>query len=117
MEFSWKLRTRKYGVCASPEKEEPGSDVYENFEKAETKKHPRKKEELSRINEFIDKALSSDSLIKKTLGVEKYTLNDVENFSPKSFKLIDALIFQRDFKERGLSVSKLQDYKKGALIQ
>ena len=97
-------------------KEDPGSDIYKNFEKQRQKNIQEKKEELSTINEFIEKALSSDSLIKKTLGVEKYTLNDVENFSPKSFKLIDALIFQRDFKERGLSVSKLEDYKKGALI-
>ena len=82
-------------------REAPGSEEYEKFEEDRQKTIDGKRNELSRIDEFIDKAFSSDSLIKATLGKEEYTLEEVENFSPKNFKLIDALIFQRSFKERG----------------
>ena len=96
-------------------REAPGSEEYEKFEEDRQKTIDGKRNELSRIDEFIDKAFSSDSLIKATLGKEEYTLEEVENFSPKSFKIIDALIFQRSFKERGLGIEKMESYRKNAL--
>jgi cell wall-associated protease len=97
-------------------KEDPLSDKYKKFEEQRQKNIQEKIEELSRINEFMSKAIYSDSIIKNTLGKENYSLTDVENFSPKSFKLIDALLFQRSFQDRGLSILKLENYKKTALI-
>ena len=71
-------------------------------------------DELSRINELISKAISSDSIIKNTLGKESYSLADVENFSPKTFKLVSALLFLRSLQEMDLTILKLEDYKKTA---
>ena len=76
-------------------KEEPFSEQYKKFEEQRQKNITEKVEELSRISEFISKAISSDSIIKNTLGKENYSLTDVENYSPKSFNLINALLFQR----------------------
>ena len=87
---------------------------YKKFEEQRQKNIQEKIDELSRISELISKAISSDSIIKNTLGKENYTLTDVENYSPKSFKLINALLFQRSFREMGLSILKLENYKKTA---
>ena len=97
-------------------REEPLSDLYKKFEEQRQKNIQEKIEELSIINEFMSKAISSDSIIKNTLGKENYSLKDVENFSPKSFKLIDALLFQRSFQNMGMSILKLEKHKKTAMI-
>ena len=62
----------------------------------------------------MSKAISSDSIIKNTLGKENYSLADVENFSPKTFKLVSALLFLRSLQEMDLTILKLEDYKKTA---
>ena len=97
-------------------KEDPLSNLYKKFEIQRQKSIQEKIQELSRINDFMSKAISSDSIIKNTLGKEIYSLKDVENFSPKSFKLINALLFQRSFQDRGMSILKLEGYKKIAQI-
>ena len=96
-------------------KEEPLSDIYKKFEEQRQKNIKGKIDELSRINELMSKAISSDSIIKNTLGKENYSLTDVENFSPKTFKLVSALLFLRSLQEMDLTILKLKDYKKTAL--
>ena len=96
-------------------KEDPLSEVYKKFEKERQKNIQDKLQEISNIDDFMNKAIASDSIIKKILGKKSYRLEDIESFSPKSFKLINALMFQRSFQERGLSILKLEDYKKTAL--
>ena len=95
-------------------KEDPLSDQYKKFEEQRQKNIKGKIDELSRINELMSKAISSDSIIKNTLGKENYSLADVENFSPKTFKLVSALLFLRSLQEMDLTILKLEDYKKTA---
>ena len=93
-------------------KENPLSDLYKKFEKQRQRNIKEKIDELSSINELMSKAISSDSIIKNTLGKENYSLTDVENFSPKTFKLVSALLFLRSLQEMDLTILKLKDYKK-----
>ncbi len=95
-------------------KEDPLSDQYKKFEEQRQRNIKGKIDELSRINELMSKAISSDSIIKNTLGKENYSLADVENFSPKTFKLVSALLFLRSLQEMDLTILKLEDYKKTA---
>ena len=74
-------------------KEAPGSEAFEKFEKDRLKNIENKKEELTDIEGMIQKYHESDSIIKLTLGKEEYTLDEVEDFSPKTFTLMEALIF------------------------
>ena len=97
-------------------REDPLSDSYKKFEKRRQKDIQKKTQELYTINDLVGKAISSDSLIRKTLGKENYSLKDVESFSPKTFKLVSALLFLRSLQERDLTILKLEDYKKTAQI-
>lgn len=95
-------------------KETPGSEAFEKFEKDRLKNIQNKKEELASIESMIQKYHESDSIIKLVLGKEKYSLEEVENFSPKTFALMEALIFRRFLSENQLTKSKLEVYQKGA---
>tara|TARA_B100001057_G_scaffold492550_1_gene585148 strand:- start:1032 stop:2462 length:1431 start_codon:yes stop_codon:yes gene_type:complete len=95
-------------------KEAPGSEVFEKFEKDRLKNIQNKKEELTSIESMIQKYYESDSIIKLLLGKEKYSLQEVEDFSPKTFALMEALIFRRFLNENQLTKSKLEVYLKGA---
>ena len=48
------------------------------------------------------------------MGKEDYTLEEVEGYSPKTFALMEALIFQRFLEENLLTKSKLEVYLEGA---
>ena len=96
-------------------KEVPGSEAYEEFEESRQKTLQGKKDELEGISGFLERAIRSDSLIRETLGKDDYSLEEVENYSPKSFKLIDALIFQRRFRESDFSLKELEDYRKSVI--
>ena len=95
-------------------KEIPGTEAYEKFEKDRLKNIKSKEEELANIEGMIQKYQKSDSIIKATLGKEGYTLEEVERFSPKTFALMEALIFRRFLNENQLTKSKLEIYLKGA---
>jgi subtilisin family serine protease len=95
-------------------KETPGSEAFEKFEKDRLKNIQSKKEELASIENMIQKYHESDSIIKLVLGKEKYSLQEVEDFSPKTFALMEAIIFKRFLNENQLTNSKLEVYLKGA---
>lgn len=95
-------------------KETPGSEAFEKFEKDRLKNIQSKKEELASIESMIQKYHESDSIIKLVLGKEKYSLQEVEDFSPKTFALMEAIIFKRFLNENQLTKSKLEVYLKGA---
>lgn len=95
-------------------KETPGSEAYEVFEKDRLKKIKNKERELLNIKDMIRQFQKSDSVICATLGKEKYTLEEVEDFSPKSFALVESMMFQRFMNENQLTFSKLKVYQKGA---
>jgi subtilisin family serine protease len=95
-------------------KETPGSEAFEKFEKDRLKNIQSKKEELASIENMIQKYHESDSIIKLVLGKEKYSLQEVEDFSPKTFALMEAIIFTRFLNENQLTKSKLEVYLKGA---
>ena len=94
-------------------KENPGSEAYEVFEKDRLKKLKSKERELQNIEDMIRQFQKSDSVICAILGKEKYTLEEVEDFSPKSFALVESLMFQRFMNENQLTFSKLKVYQKG----
>ena len=91
-------------------KEIPGSKTFEKFEKDRLKNIKNKKKELSDIEDIIEQYHESDSIIKATLGKENYTLDEVEIFSPKTFSLMEALIFKRFLNDNLLTKSKLEIY-------
>jgi subtilisin family serine protease len=95
-------------------KETRGSEAFEKFEKDRLKNIQSKKEELASIENMIQKYHESDSIIKLVLGKEKYSLQEVEDFSPKTFALMEAIIFKRFLNENQLTNSKLEVYLKGA---
>ena len=95
-------------------KEAPGSEAFEKFEKDRLKNIQSKKEEVASIENMIQKCHESDSIIKLVLGKEKYSLQEVEDFSPKTFALMEAIIFKRFLNENQLTNSKLEVYLKGA---
>ena len=95
-------------------KEMPGSEAFEKFQKDRLKKIENKKEELNDIEDMIQQFHESDSVIKITLGKKSYTLNEIEDFSPKTFRLMKALIFLRFLNENQLTKSKLEVYKERA---
>ena len=95
-------------------KETQGSDVFEKFEKDRQKNIQGKKEELISIQGMIQKYQESDSIIKVVMAKEKYSLIEVENYTPKTFALMEALIFRRFLNENKLTMSKLEMYLKGA---
>ena len=95
-------------------KEAPGSEAFEKFEKDRLKNIENKKEELTDIEGMIQKYHESDSIIKLALGKEEYTLDEVEDFSPKTFTLMEALIFWRFLNDNQLTKSKLKVYQEGA---
>ena len=94
-------------------KETPGSEAFEKFEKDRLKNIQSKKEELASIESMIQKYHESDSIIKLVLGKEKYSLQEVEDFSPKTFALMEAIIFKRFLNENQLTKSNLEVYLKG----
>ncbi|MEC9195308.1 MAG: S8 family serine peptidase, partial [Bacteroidota bacterium] len=95
-------------------KEIPGSKAFEKFEKDRLKNIKNKKKELTDIENIIEQYHESDSIIKVTLGKENYTLDEIENFSPKTFSLMEALIFRRFLNDNQLTKSKLEVYLQGA---
>ena len=95
-------------------KEVPGSEAYEKLERERLEYIKSKKRELNNLESLTNRFQVTDSLIKVTLGKENYTLKDIEDFSPKSFALIEALIFRRFLEENKLTKSKLDNYLKGA---
>ena len=95
-------------------REAPGSEVFEKFEKDRQRNIQGKKEELISIQGMIQKYHESDSIIKVVLAKEEYSLLEVENFSPKTFALMEALVFRRFLNENKLTKSKLEMYLKGA---
>ena len=99
------------------QKKEPiDSEKYMFYEKKRQNAIKDKKRELFLVNDLLTRAYKTDSLIKKVLEKKTYSFKDVENFSPKSFKLIDALLFQRSLYEGGLTLEKLKTIKKTLLI-
>ena len=94
-------------------KEAPGSEAYEKFEKDRLKNIENKKNELEKIEEMISQLRESDSLVKVTLGKEDYTIDDIEGYSPKTFALMEALIFIKFLEENQLTKAKLEEYRKG----
>tara|TARA_A100001015_G_scaffold260247_1_gene304794 strand:- start:2466 stop:4058 length:1593 start_codon:yes stop_codon:yes gene_type:complete len=95
-------------------KEVPGSEAYKKFERIRLENIKSKEQELRSIEDMTYKFKKSDSVIKVTLGKENFTIEDIEDFSPKSFALMEALIFRRFINENQLTKSKLEDYLKGA---
>ncbi|OUW31692.1 MAG: hypothetical protein CBD31_03530 [Flavobacteriaceae bacterium TMED171] len=95
-------------------KEVPGSKAYEKLERERLENIKSKKRELNNLKSLTDRFQVTDSIIKVTLGKDNYTLKDIEDFSPKSFALMEALIFKRFLNENRLTKSKLRDYLKGA---
>ena len=95
-------------------KEIAGSEAYEKFEKDRLKNIKNKKKELSNIEDMIQRYHESDSVIKITTGKENYSLEEIEDFSPKTFALMEAIIFGRFLNENQLTKSKLEIYLKGA---
>ena len=95
-------------------KEMPGTKAYEKFEKNRIKNIKNKKIELKNIKDMLQRFHTSDSVIQVTLSKEDYTLKEVEEFSPKTFALMEALIFRGFLDENQLTKSKLEIYLKGA---
>ncbi len=95
-------------------KEEPGSEAYKIFERKRLKNIEDKKTELLNIGKIIRQLHESDSIIKITLRKEDYTLKDIEDFSPKTFALMEALMFRRFLNENHLTKTTLNDYQYGA---
>ena len=95
-------------------KEVPGSEAYEKLERERLEYIKSKKRELNNLESLTNRFQVTDSLIKVTLGKENYTLKDIEDFSPKSFALMEALIFKRFLDENQLTKSKLLNYLEGA---
>ncbi len=95
-------------------KEVLGSEAYKRFERDRLENIKSKEQELRSVEDMTYKFKESDSVIKVTLGKENYTLKDIEDFSPKSFALIEALMFIRFIDENKLTKSKLDNYLKGA---
>ena len=95
-------------------KETAGSEAFEKFEKERLKNIKGKKEELANIQDMIRQYHESDSIIKVTIGKEDYSLEEVEAFTPKSFALMQAIVFRRFLNDNELSKSKLEVYLKGA---
>ena len=95
-------------------KEDPESEAYKKWEKSRLKNLEDKGAELMDINEMIHQFNESDSVIKVTLGKENYSLEDIEGFSPKTFALVEALMFNKFLNENQLTISKLKEYQKGA---
>ena len=95
-------------------KEKPGSEAYKKFEEKRLKSVESKKNEVVGIQDMLAQIKESDSIIKLILGKEDYTLEEVEGYSPKTFALMEALIFQRFLEENLLTKSKLEIYLEGA---
>ena len=95
-------------------KEGPGTEAYEKFEQDRIKNIKNKKSELMNIKDMIQQFHTSDSVIQVTLSKEDYTLKEVEEFSPKTFALMEAIMFRRFLEENQLTKSKLEVYLKGA---
>jgi cell wall-associated protease len=95
-------------------KEAPGTEAYERFEKERGKSLENKKRELADIEDFLQQYHKADSVIKVTLGKNEYQIQEVEEYSPKTFKLMESLIFMRFLKENELTQSKLETYRDGA---
>ena len=95
-------------------KEGPGTEAYEKFEEERIKNIKNKKNELMNIKDMIQQFHTSDSVIQVTLSKEDYTLKEVEEFSPKTFALMEAIMFRRFLEENQLTKSKLEVYRKGA---
>ena len=95
-------------------KEDPESNAYKKWEKDRIKNLKNKEDELMGIKEMLRQFRESDSIIKITLGKENYSLEEVESFSPKTFALLEALMFNRFLNENQLTKSKLEKYLKGA---
>ena len=95
-------------------KEKPGSEAYKKFEEKRLKSVESKKNEVVGIQDMLAQIKESDSIIKLILGKEDYTLEEVEGYSPKTFALMEALIFQRFLEENLLTKSKLEVYLEGA---
>lgn len=95
-------------------KEAPGTEAYERFEKERVKSLENKKRELADIEDFLQQYHKADSVIKVTLGKNEYQIQEVEEYSPKTFKLMESLIFMRFLKENELTQSKLETYRDGA---
>ncbi|MBH45932.1 MAG: peptidase S8 [Flavobacteriaceae bacterium] len=91
-------------------KEKPDSEAYKNFEEKRLNNLESKKHEVVSVQDMLAQIKESDSVIKSTLKKENYTLEEVESYSPKTFALMEALIFKRFLEENLLTASKLEIY-------
>ena len=95
-------------------KEMPGSETFKRFEKVRLTNIRNKKEELNNIRDLIRRYNKSDSILRVATGKEDYSLEEVENYIPKTFSIMEAIIFKRFLNDNQLTKSKLQEYLEGA---
>ena len=112
--FLGKITNENMEVVRLQKKEKPGSDSFNKLEKARKESLLKKERELVEINFMIDKAKASDSVLSIALNKKNYTLKDAEKISPKTFSVMEAIIFKRFLTEKSLTLNKLKKYAEGS---
>ena len=111
--FLGKIIKENMEVVRLQKKEKPESDAFKKLEEARKESLLKKERELVEINYMVDKAKVTDSILSIALNKKNYSLEEAEEISPKTFPIMEAIIFKRFLTERNLTLSKLKKYAEG----
>ncbi len=114
--FLGKITKENMEVVRLQKKEKPESNAFKKLDEARKESLLKKERELVEINYMVDKAKVTDSILSIALNKKNYSLEEAEEISPKTFSIMEAIIFKRFLTERNLTLSKLKKYAEGTKI-